>query len=147
MRNIKLSAFGLLLAAAIVIAGVIALLGNDAPRAAHVRDVLLVIITLIALLFLVAQGLLIGILIFKVQDLVDMLHNKVVPAVDRASETVGTVRNTVGMVNQSIARPALRIASLLSKLRRANHIAGDAVLAYLNRYGTRARAYRAYEDN
>ena len=117
---------GLLVLMAAVVGLVFALSANPA-RTANLRDIIIIVLAFVTLLTNLVTGLLIALLIYRVQGLVVTVQTEVTPMLARASQTVNAVRNTTTLVNENIARPAIRVAGFLAGLRRGGKVAKSKV--------------------
>jgi membrane-bound ClpP family serine protease len=115
----------LVLMAAVV--GLVFALSANPGRTANLRDIIFIVLAFVTLLINLVTGLLIALLIYRVQGLVVTVQTEVTPMLARASQTVNAVRNTTLLVNENIARPAIRVAGFLAGLRRGGTVAGSKV--------------------
>lgn len=81
---------------------------------ATARDVAIIILALESIII----GALLVFLIFQVQGLVRLLRDEIRPILDSVNETAGTVRGTTAFVSDTVVSPVMRVAGLISALRR-----------------------------
>jgi hypothetical protein len=81
---------------------------------ATARDVAIIILALESIII----GALLVLLIFQVQGLVRLLREEIRPILDSVNETAGTVRGTTAFVSDTVVSPVMRVAGLISALRR-----------------------------
>ena len=117
---------GLLVLIGLVV-GLVFALSSNPDRTANLRDIVIVVLAFVTILTTLANGLLIAVLLYRVQGLVGTVQTEVKPILMRANQTMDVVRNTTSLVNENIARPAIRVASLLAGLRRGSKVTADRV--------------------
>ncbi len=81
---------------------------------ATARDVAIIILALESIII----GILLAFLIWQVQALVRLLKEEIQPILDSVNETTSTVRGTTAFVSDTVVRPVMRVAGLISALRR-----------------------------
>ena len=108
-----------------LVAGLVFALSRNPDRTSNLRDIIIVVLAFVTILTTLANGLLIAVLLYRVQALVGTVQTEVKPILLRANQTMDVVRNTTSLVNENIARPAIRVASLLAGLQRGSKVAAD----------------------
>jgi hypothetical protein len=116
------AAIGLLVFAGLI-AGLVYALSANPARTANLRDIIIIVLAFVTLLTNFLTGLLVAVLIYRAQALLGMVQTEVKPVLMQANQTMKVVRNTTTLVNENIARPAIRVASLLAGLRRGSKVA------------------------
>ena len=81
---------------------------------ATARDVAIIILALESIII----GILLAFLILQVRALVRFLREEIQPILDSVNETTSTVRGTTAFVSDTVVRPVMRVAGLISALRR-----------------------------
>ncbi len=108
---------GILLAAVVVLAGIvlaiIALTKNPA-MATNVRDIFII--------FMAFESLIIGaalvVLVIQIASLINLLQNEVKPILQSTSETVNTLRGTTEFLSENLVEPVIKLNSYLAGLRK-----------------------------
>lgn len=81
---------------------------------AAARDVAIIILAVESIII----GALLAFLIFQVQALVRLLEEEIKPILDSVNETASTVRGTTSFVSDTVVSPVMRVAGLVSAIRR-----------------------------
>lgn len=81
---------------------------------ATARDVAIIILALESIII----GILLVFMIFQIQGLIRLLKEEIQPILDSVNETASTVRGTTAFVSDTVVSPVMRIAGLISALRR-----------------------------
>ncbi len=81
---------------------------------ATARDVAIIVLALESIII----GVLLVFLIFQIQGLIRLLREEMRPILDSVHETASTVRGTTAFVSDTVVSPVMRIAGLVSALRR-----------------------------
>lgn len=81
---------------------------------ATARDVAIIILALESIII----GILLVFLIFQIQGLIHLLRQEIRPILDSVNETASTVRGTTAFVSDTVVSPVMRIAGIISALRR-----------------------------
>jgi len=81
---------------------------------ATARDVAIIILALESIII----GALLVVLIIQIQALVRLLNEEIRPILDSVNETASTVRGTTTFVSDTVVSPVMRVAGLVSALRR-----------------------------
>ena len=89
-------------------------LAADAARAAHIRDIVIVLFVLLSVLINIAIGGVLILLIFRLQDLTRVLRDEIQPTLAEVSATVRTVTGTARMVSEQVARPTIKAAGFIA---------------------------------
>lgn len=114
--GVKIAIAALIFIALII--GLIFALTINPARTANIRDIVIIVLAGVTILGTIANGVLIAIMLYRLQELISTVRTEVKPILLRVSQTVDVVRNTTSLVNENIARPAVRAASFLAVLRR-----------------------------
>ncbi len=99
------------------------LLTQDSARTANIRDIVIIFFALTMLIVSMVIGVLLAALVFQIQRLIALLRDEVRPMLSDAQRTINTVRGTTEFVSESVAQPAIKVASFLAGLRGM----GDAI--------------------
>ncbi len=81
---------------------------------ATARDVAIIILAVESIVI----GALLVVLIIQIQALVRLLQDEIQPILDSVNETASTVRGTTTFVSDTVVSPVMRVAGLVSALRR-----------------------------
>jgi NADH:ubiquinone oxidoreductase subunit 3 (subunit A) len=93
-------------------------LSLDPVRTANIRDIVLIIGALGLLLVNIGIGVLMIVLIYRLQDLIHLLRNEIKPTLGNVTQTVRTVTGTARMVSDNVAGPVIRAAGIIAGLRQ-----------------------------
>ena len=104
------------------IAGLVWALSANPARTANIRDIIIIVLAFVTIVSNLVTGVLVAALVYRVQSLVGTVQTEVKPMLVRANQTVNVVRNTTTLVNENIARPAIRMAGFLAGLRRGSKV-------------------------
>ena len=85
---------------------------------AAARDVAIIILAVESIII----GALLAFLIFQVQALVRLLQEEIKPILDSVNETASTVRGTTNFVSDTVVAPVMRVAGLVSAIRRITDV-------------------------
>ncbi len=121
----------LLLVAALV--GAVLFLAADPARTANIRDIVIILFALVLMLVNVAVGVLLVVLVFRLQELLRFLRAELMPLLSDVSQTARTVRGTAAFVSEQVAQPTIRLASFLAGVREAARAANVKVRDHLKR--------------
>jgi hypothetical protein len=111
----------------ILLIGVILFLAADAARAAHVRDIVLVLTAAGTLLMTVAIGILMVVLIYRVQELIAFLRGELIPVISKVGNTVNQVTGTASFMSDNVAKPTIKVASMVAGLSQMAKTANSKV--------------------
>ena len=114
--GVKIAIAALIFIALII--GLIFALTINPARTANIRDIVIIVLAGVTILGTIANTVLIAIMLYRLQELISTVRTEVKPILLRVSQTVDVVRNTTSLVNENIARPAVRAASFLAVQRR-----------------------------
>jgi hypothetical protein len=81
---------------------------------ATARDVAIIILALESIII----GILLAFLILQLQALIRLLREEIQPILDSVNETASTVRGTTAFVSDTVVSPVMRVAGVISALRR-----------------------------
>jgi len=81
---------------------------------ATARDVAIIVLAVESIII----GALLVFLIFQIEGLVRLLRHEIRPILDSVNETASTVRGTTAFVSDTVVSPVMRMAGLVSALRR-----------------------------
>jgi len=81
---------------------------------AVVRDVAIILLAIQSMVV----GVLMLVLMFQIRSLVRMIQEEVIPLLNSANETAGTVRGTAAFVSDHVVTPGLKVLSFFSGARR-----------------------------
>ena len=103
--------------------GLVWLLTVDPARTSNIRDIVIIMFAFVNVLI----GVCLAVLVFQVQALVALLRNEIKPLLSDARQTFTTVRGTTEFVSDSVAQPAIKVASFFAGLRGAGKAARNRV--------------------
>jgi hypothetical protein len=130
-RQRRLIIIGAVVAAVIVLAGLIAgaiVLLNNPVAAANVRDVMIIFM---ALEFVVIGAALV-VLMFQLALLTNMLQHEIKPILDSTNETINTVRGTTTFLSENLVEPVVKLNSYMAAITQVVDSLG-----MLGRFGRR----------
>jgi uncharacterized membrane protein len=110
----------------LLIAAVI-FLASDAARTALIRDIVLILTAFGMLLMSVVIGVLLVVLIYRVQELISFLRGEVVPMLNNVQTTLNTVRGTTTFVSDNVAKPTIKVASFVAGVQQMARSANSKV--------------------
>lgn len=97
----------------------------DPARTANIRDIVIILTAIVLIFISSAIGVLLAILIYRIQELTHFLRAELVPLLARvqqmttdAKQTVSTVRGTTEFVSDTIAKPAIKVASFVTGVQQ-----------------------------
>jgi hypothetical protein len=99
---------------AILITGLILLIGADTNTTGHVRDIFIIFM---ALEFLII-GVALIVLMVQLATLVNLLRNEIRPILDSSSETVNTLRGTAAFMSENLVQPVIKLNEYIAGLKR-----------------------------
>ena len=103
--------------------GLVWLLTIDPARTSNIRDIVIIMFAFVNVII----GVCLAVLVFQVQALIALLRNEIKPLLSDARQTFTTVRGTTQFVSDSVAQPAIKVASFFAGLRGAGKAARDRV--------------------
>lgn len=112
--SIVLGVVGLLVLGGLIVWGIIALTGRFAAGLDTVRDLLIIILAIEALIF----GVVLIIMMVMVIRLVNTIEFEIRPILEKTNETVGMVQGTTTFVSQNIVKPSITARSYIAGVRR-----------------------------
>ena len=104
--------------ALVVLIAFIIFLASDAARTALIRDIVIVLASIGMLLMTIAIGILMVILIYRVQELIGFLRGELIPVISKIGNSVNQVTGTANFVSDSVARPTIKVASMVAGLQQ-----------------------------
>ena len=116
----------------VVTVGLFIALSANPTRTANLRDIVIIVLAVITLITNIVISVLVASLIFNLHGLVGTVQSEIKPLLERANQTLQVVRNTTSLVNENIAGPAIKVASVLAGLRRGSKATKNR---FLNRFG------------
>jgi hypothetical protein len=115
----------------LVTLGLIALaawfLSSNPARTANIRDILLVMMAFVLIITNIAIAGVLLVLVYRLQDLVQLLRSEIVPMLGNVSSTVRNVTGTARMVSDSVAKPTIKAASFIAGVQQAARVTRDKV--------------------
>jgi hypothetical protein len=93
-------------------------LASNPGRTATIRDIVIVLLAVVLMLTNIAIAAVLLVLVYRLQDLIHVLRNEIVPTLTNVSSTVRTVTGTAKMVSDSVAKPTIRAASMIAGLQQ-----------------------------
>ncbi len=121
----------------LVLVGVVVFLASNPARTANIRDIVLILSAVGLIVVNLAVGLLLVLLIFRLQLLVRLLITELIPLISEVGQdlrqTARTVRGTATFLSDQVAQPTIRLASFLAGLKGAARAANWKVREHLNR--------------
>ncbi len=99
---------------AILIAGLVLLIGAPLDTTARVRDIFIIFM---ALEFLVI-GLALIVLMVQLATLINLLQNEVKPILESTRETINTLRGTTAFLSDNLVEPVIKLNEYVAALRR-----------------------------
>jgi hypothetical protein len=92
-------------------------LSRDPARTANIRDIVIVLLAIGTLLVNIGIGIVLIVLVYRLQDLIELFRSEVKPTLTNVSDTVKQVRSTTEFVSDSVAKPAIKIAGFMAGIR------------------------------
>ena len=100
--------------AVLFIAAVVFLANNYAPTIEALRDIFVIILSLVSCLF----GIVVVILTVMVVRLVNMIEYEIKPVLERTNETMMMVRGTTVFMSENIVKPATTASGYAAAIRQ-----------------------------
>lgn len=102
----------------VLLAVIVGLLAIDPARTANIRDIVIVLFAVVLLIVNLTVGVLLVVLVFRVQELLGFLRGELVPLMRDASEAVRTVKGTTAFISDNVAKPVIRVASFTAGVQQ-----------------------------
>ena len=102
----------------ILFIGAIVFLTADHARTANIRDIVIILYAFGSLLMSLAIGILLVLLVYRLQELIGFLRGELVPALHSVQKTMNTVRGTTTFVSDNVAKPTIRVASFMAGVQQ-----------------------------
>lgn len=127
--NRKAIVTGILIAVlgVVLLAVVIYLLLLDPVRTANIRDIVIILTAVVFIFMSIATGVLLVILIYRLQELIHFLRAELVPLLTKVQQTASTVRGTTTFVSDNVAKPAIKVAGFVSGVQQMAKTANSKV--------------------
>jgi hypothetical protein len=93
-------------------------LASNPARTANIRDIVIVLLAVTMMLANIAIAAVLFVLVFRLQDLINVLRHEIVPTLNTVTNTVKTVSGTAKLVSDSVAKPTIRAASIIAGVQR-----------------------------
>ncbi len=100
----------------LILIGIIIFLAQDAGRAALIRDIVIILFAAGMLLMTLAIGILMVVLIYRIQELIAFLRGELIPVINKVGTTVNQVTGTANLVSDNVAKPTIKVASMMAGL-------------------------------
>jgi len=107
--------------------GAVVLLMIDPARTANIRDIVIILFAFGSLILSVAIGILLVVLVYRLQELISFLRGELVPTLNSIQSTVNTVRGTTTFVSDNVAKPTIKVASFMAGVQQMAKTANDKV--------------------
>jgi hypothetical protein len=120
-KAIIISVVFLVVLIALMVLAVWAML-QDPPRTANIRDIVIILATGVLMLTNIAIGVLMLVLVYRLQDLIHVLRTEIKPTLSNVTQTVRTVTGTAKMVSDSVAKPTIRAASIIAGVQQVARV-------------------------
>jgi hypothetical protein len=117
-----------------LLAVVVAFLMVDPLRTANLRDIAIILFAIGSLVMSVILGVLLVILIYRIQELISFLRGEIVPILIDVQTTLKTVRGTTTFVSDNVARPTIKVASFVAGVQQMAKSANTKVRGRAERY-------------
>ena len=127
--NRKALVIGVIMAVVVVVLliGAIAFLTTDYARTANIRDIVIILFAFGSLIMSIAIGILLELLVYRLQELIGFLRGELVPAIHTMQKTVNTVRGTTTFVSDNVAKPTIKVASFMAGVQQMARTANAKV--------------------
>jgi hypothetical protein len=99
---------------AILITGLVLLIGADTNTTGHVRDIFIIFM---ALEFLII-GVALIVLMVQLATLINLLRNEIRPILDSTNETVNTLRGTAAFMSENLVQPVIKLNEYIAGLKK-----------------------------
>lgn len=119
----------------LLLALLIYVLSIDPARTANIRDIVIILVAAASLLISLAIGVLLVVLIFRVQELIGFLRGEVVPLLHDLQTTVKTVSGTTTFVSDNVAKPTIKMAGWVAGVQQMAKSANAKVRNRTDRNG------------
>lgn len=111
----------------LILIGIIVFLAYDAGRTALIRDIVIILFAAAMLLMTLAIGVLLTVLIYRIQELIGFLRGELIPVIDKIGMTVNQVTGTASLVSDNVAKPTIKVASMVAGLQQMAKTANTKV--------------------
>lgn len=111
----------------LILIGIIVFLAYDAGRTALIRDIVIILAAAAMVLMTLAIGVLLTVLIYRIQELIGFLRGELIPVISKVGTTVNQVTGTASLVSDSVAKPTIKFASMMAGLTQMAKTANDKV--------------------
>lgn len=111
----------------IILIGFIIFLAVDPARTALIRDIVIVLASIGMLLMTIAIGILMVILIYRVQELIGFLRGELIPVISKIGNSVNQVTGTASFMSDNVAKPTIKVASMVAGLQQMAKTANSKV--------------------
>lgn len=93
-------------------------LASNPARTANIRDIVIVLMAVVMMLTNIAIAAVLLVLVYRLQDLIHVLRNEIIPTLANVSNTVRTVTGTAKLISDSVAKPTIRAASFIAGVQQ-----------------------------
>jgi hypothetical protein len=111
----------------IFLIGFIIFLASDAARAALIRDIVIVLYAIGSLLMTIIIGILMVVLIYRIQELIGFLRGELIPVISKIGNSVNQVTGTANFMSDNVAKPTIKVASMFAGLQQMAKTANSKV--------------------
>ena len=126
-RKIALVAALFVLVTLALMALAIWFLSSNPARTANIRDILLVLMAFMLIITNIAIAGVLLVLVYRIQDLVRLLRDEIMPMMGNVTSTVRNVTGTARMVSDSVVKPTIKAASFIAGVQQAARVARNKV--------------------
>jgi hypothetical protein len=119
----------------------------DPLRTANIRDIVIILSAFGGLVMSIVLGVLLVILIYRLQELTSFLRGEIVPMLTDIETTLKTVRGTTTFVSDNVAKPTIKVASFVAGVQQMAKSANDRVRNRTGRYYSASGAVYEGEDH
>ncbi len=116
-KALVVGAIAAVLVVVLLVVGIILLL-IDPARTANIRDIVIIMFAMASLVLSVATGVLMVVLVYRVQELIGFLRGELVPMMNNIQHTMTTVRGTTTFVSDNVAKPTIKVASFVAGVQQ-----------------------------
>jgi len=120
---------GVLIAVAVtvVMVGVVYALLQNPPLAANIRDIVIIMAALVLMITSIASGLLLILLLYRLQSLTQLLRSELMPILMETQKTAHTVHSTAVFISRNVAQPTIKAAGFVARFRRMAQVIGQKI--------------------
>ena len=126
-RKIAIVAGLFLLVTLALVALAVWFLSSNPARTANIRDILLVLMAFVLIITNIAIAGVLLVLVYRLQDLVRLLRDEIMPMLGNVTSTVRNVTGTARMVSDSVAKPTIKAASFIAGVKQAARVTRNKV--------------------